>query len=160
MAIPTKPEYLHVILNPLPIYGLAMGMLAQVVALFLKSRPAQVAALVVVFVSAVSIAPVTYFGEKGFDRVVAVSDDAGEAWLEEHRERAELAEPIFYTLAVLSLAALLVPLRFPKSSVRLAVATLVLSAIALAVAGRAAYAGGHVRHTEFRFEPAPAVREE
>lgn len=158
--MPTKPEYLHVLLNPLPIYGLAMGMLALGVALFLKSRPAQITAQVVVFVSALSIVPVSYFGERGFDRVVAVSDDAGEAWLEEHRERAELAEPFFYGLALLSLAALLVPLRFPRSGVWLALATLVLSAVALLVAGRAAYAGGHARHTEFRFEPPPEVRED
>ena len=32
------PEYLHVLLNPLPVYGLAMGLLGLVIALVSRSR--------------------------------------------------------------------------------------------------------------------------
>jgi len=41
----SSPEYLHVLLNPLPVYGLAMGLIGLIVAFFLKSRPAQIVAL-------------------------------------------------------------------------------------------------------------------
>ena len=37
-----QPEYIHVLINPLPVYGLAMGLIGLVIAFFLKSRPAQV----------------------------------------------------------------------------------------------------------------------
>jgi hypothetical protein len=48
----SNPEYLHVLLNPLPIYGLAVGVLGLVVALISRSRAARVTALVIVFVCA------------------------------------------------------------------------------------------------------------
>ena len=38
-----QPEYIHVLINPLPVYGLAMGLLALIIAFFLKSRRAQIA---------------------------------------------------------------------------------------------------------------------
>lgn len=34
----SNPEYVHVLLNPLPIYGVAMGLLAMVVALVTRAR--------------------------------------------------------------------------------------------------------------------------
>ncbi len=37
-----QPEYIHVLINPLPVYGLAMGLLGLIVAFFLRSRPAQI----------------------------------------------------------------------------------------------------------------------
>ncbi len=36
------PDYLHVLLNPIPVYGLAMGIIALLVAFALRSRPARV----------------------------------------------------------------------------------------------------------------------
>jgi hypothetical protein len=59
-----------VLLNPLPTYGLAMGMLALVVALFSKSRPAGRALPRLVRERSRRRAG-GYF-ERGFDRVVAV----------------------------------------------------------------------------------------
>ncbi len=43
-----QPEYIHVLINPLPVYGLAMGLLGLIVAFFLRSRPAQIATLIIV----------------------------------------------------------------------------------------------------------------
>jgi hypothetical protein len=37
----SKPEYVHVLLNPLPVYGLAVGVLGLVIALL--SKPGQLA---------------------------------------------------------------------------------------------------------------------
>lgn len=36
-----QPEYVHVLLNPIPVYGMASGILALVVALILRSRPSR-----------------------------------------------------------------------------------------------------------------------
>jgi hypothetical protein len=40
----SKPEYVHVLLNPLPVYGLAVGVAGLFIALLLKTRAARVTA--------------------------------------------------------------------------------------------------------------------
>jgi len=54
-----------VLLNPLPIYGLAAGVLALVVGLAMRSRSAQVTALVVILSCALSAWLVYQYGERG-----------------------------------------------------------------------------------------------
>ena len=43
-----QPEYIHVLLNPIPVYGLAAGLIGLIAALFLRSRRAQVASFVII----------------------------------------------------------------------------------------------------------------
>ena len=57
------PEYMHVLLNPLPVYGLAFGTLALALALLLRNYRVSVAALVLVFVGAISAWTVYQYGE-------------------------------------------------------------------------------------------------
>jgi hypothetical protein len=47
----SKPEYVHVLLNPLPVYGLAVATLALVIALLSKTRAVHVTALALVILS-------------------------------------------------------------------------------------------------------------
>ena len=61
----SQPEYVQVPLNPLPIYGLAAGVLALVVGLAMRSRSAQVTALVVILSCALSAWLVYQYGERG-----------------------------------------------------------------------------------------------
>lgn len=61
----SKPEYVHVLLNPLPVYGLTMGVLGLIIALLSKTRAARVTALALVVVSATSAWPVYYYGKAG-----------------------------------------------------------------------------------------------
>jgi membrane protein implicated in regulation of membrane protease activity len=150
-----QPEYLHVLINPLPVYGLTLGTLALIAALIARSRAASVSALAIVFVSAISVWPTSEFGEQGEDRVESMSDRAGYEWLEEHKERAEKAEPFHYAAAVLALGALLVPWKFPRSALPLSILTVLFSSVALGLGSWAAYAGGKIRHKEFRTGPLP-----
>ena len=53
-----QPEYLHSVLRVFPVEGLALGMLALIIALVLKSRPAQITALILVFVCSAMAWPV------------------------------------------------------------------------------------------------------
>jgi hypothetical protein len=150
-----QPEYIHVLINPLPVYGLAMGFIGLIVAFFLKSRPAQIVALVVVLVSTASAWPVYEFGEQGYDRVLSMSDDPGRAWLDEHRDRGEDLIWFFYGAALLSAAALIAPRKWPRSATPLLVAVILLSAVTLGCGGYIAYAAGKIRHREFRNVPPP-----
>jgi hypothetical protein len=155
-----QPEYIHVLLNPLPVYGLLIGLIGLVITLILKSRRAQITTLTLVLISSASAWPVYEFGQQGYDRVLSMTDDAGQAWLDEHRERGENLIWIFYVLAALSAIAIAAPIKWPKSSMPLALAVLLLGAVTLGSGAYIAYAGGRVRHREFRNEPAPPKRPE
>jgi len=150
-----QPEYIHVLINPLPIYGLALGLIGLIIAVLLRSRPAKIATLTIVLISAASAWPVYEFGEQGYDRVLTMTDDDGRAWLAAHKDRAEDLIWFFYALAILSAVAIAVPIKWPKSSVALALAVLLCGAGCLGVGGYIAYAGGRIRHREFRNERPP-----
>ncbi len=152
-----QPEYLHALLRVFPVEGLALGILALIISLVQRSRPAQITTLALVFFCSASIWPVVYFGEHGYDAIEAktASDDQSHAWLEAHAARGTKGAFVFYILAAVSLAALLVPWKFPKSALPLAYATLLLSLIAMGVGGWIAYAGGQVRHKEFQYGMPP-----
>ena len=71
----SQPEYVQVPLNPLPIYGLAAGVLALVVGLAMRSRSAQVTALVVILSCALSAWLVYQYGERGSKNQALVAGD-------------------------------------------------------------------------------------
>ncbi len=150
-----QPEYIHVLLNPLPIYGLAVSLIGLGVAFILRSRRAHIATLIMVFLSALSAWPVYQYGESGYDPVLSMSDEPGQAWLDVHRARAEKLIPFFYALAALALAALVVPLKWPKSSSPLTLCVFLLGIAVFGMGGYIGYAGGKIRHREFRNEPPP-----
>ena len=153
-----QPEYIHVLINPLPVYGLAMGLLGLIVAFFLKSRRAQIVTLIIILVSAASAWPVYEFGEQAYNRVLTMADESGQAWLDEHKDRGEDLIWLFYTLAILSAIALLAPRMWPRSAGPLVIAAILLGAATLGAGGYIAYAGGKIRHREFRNVPPPAKK--
>jgi disulfide bond formation protein DsbB len=153
-------EHTHVLLNHLPVTGLAMAILALALALKHHSRKTEIIALILVFVASASAWPVVSTGQRAYRTVRAITDDRGTAWLDEHMERGEKAAPAFYTLAVLSLAALVAPHKWPRSTRPLAFATLALAVLCLGASSWISLAGGQVRHPEFRNETAPAEHHE
>ena len=156
----SDPGYLHVLINPMPVYGLAIGVLALGLALALRNQRVTIAALVLVFVSALSAWPTYEYGEAAYDSVKAMSDPAGEQWLDEHMARGEKMIWLFYVLAGVAAVGVGAVLKWPRTSFAITVGTLVLGGVTLGTGGYIAYAGGHVRHKEFRFEPPPQARAE
>jgi len=155
----SKPEYVHVLLNPLPVYGLAVGVLGLIIALLLKTKAARLTALALVLVSAASAWPVYYYGEAGYDRVKTMVDEAGDKWLEEHMRRGEQLIYIFYAAAAVSAVGITAEFFLPKAAVPMAIATLILALASLGGGSYTAYAGGRIRHKEFRFEQPPPARQ-
>lgn len=143
------------LLHPVIVYGLFMGVISLVIALLIRSRAATSVALFLICLAAATAWPTYHYGEAGYDRVRAMADSAGEKWLDQHKARAEKLITLFYILAGVALAALIVPLKWPTSSLPLAIITLLLGMGTLGVGGWISYPGGHVRHKEFRFEPPP-----
>ena len=137
-----------------------MSWIGLIIAFFLRSRRAQIAALALVLISSVSAWPVYEFGEQGYDRVLSMADGDGQAWLDEHKDRAEDLIWIFYALAVLSAIAIAAPIKWPRSSFPIVVAVILLGAVTLGTGGYIAYAGGRIRHREFRNERPPPKKAE
>jgi hypothetical protein len=150
------PDYLHVLLNPVPIYGLAMGIIALASAFVLRSRAARMVALILICLSSAAAWPVYHYGEKAYDDVMMIADDEGTTWMDEHQRRAENLIVAFYALAGLALAALVMPCKWPRSDIPLSSLTFVLAVAVLGAGGWIAYAGGRIRHSEFRSAKPPA----
>jgi len=134
---------------------LLMGWIGLVIAVSLKSRRAQVATLALVLITSASAWPAYEFGEQAYDRVLSMADEDGKAWLDEHKDRGEDLIWIFYALAVLSAIAITAPIKWPKSSTPLMIAVICFGAVTLGIGGYIAYAGGKIRHREFRNVPPP-----
>jgi dolichol kinase len=151
------PEYLHVLLNPIPVYGLAMGLLALIIAFVLRSRAARIVALALICLSSAAALPVYHYGEKAYDDVMMITDDEGTKWMDEHKRRAESLIGFFYALSALSFAALVIPRKWLRSEVPLNAITLVFAVAVLGVGGWIAFAGGRIRHEEFRSGKLPVA---
>jgi len=154
-----QPEYLHVLINPLPVYGLAIALFGLITAMCLRSRGGEVTALVLVFVCAASAWPAAHYGEAAESGVLAITDADGQAWLKAHEHRAEDLIYVFYALAFVSAAAIFAPKKWPKTARPLVFLTLLLTVASLCAGGYIASAGGKIRHREFRSGPPPAPAE-
>jgi hypothetical protein len=150
-----QPEYVHVLINPLPIYGLAMGWIGLIIAAVLRSRRAQIATLSIVLIASASAWPVFEFGEEAYDPVFSMENETGQAWLDAHKHRAQELIYYFYALAALSVVAIVLPIYRPKFALPLLIAVLLSGAVVLGMGGYIAYAGGKIRHREFRNVPPP-----
>jgi hypothetical protein len=70
-------------------------------------------------------------------------------------DRAEKTIGAFYFLAVLALAGLLVPVKWPKTGAPLTAVTLAVAVLCAGIAIYIAQAGGQVRHSEFQTSQTP-----
>ncbi len=145
-----RPEYLHVVLNHLPVVGLAVAAAALIVALTIKSRGAVLGALALVALLAASVWPVVQSGESAYNRLRAISDPDSAALLKEHMLLADSWAWLYYLTALAAAAGAVVVWKRPE---KLRLAGIPVAALALAslLAGATiAKLGGEVRHPEFR----------
>lgn len=152
-----KPEYLHVLLNPLPVYGLAAAILAFAASLAVRSRPAQVIGLALIAVMSGSAWLAVWSGGGAYDRVYSMSSPEAQHWLDWH---ASLADWIAWADTLAGLAALLTLLLMASSARGVGTGlllTLVFSILGLAAGGFLAFVGGKIRHPEFRHGPPPVM---
>ena len=154
------PEYVHVLLNPMPVYGMAMGILALGAALLARNKTAQVIGLALVILAAASAWPVAHYGQNAFKEIRGLADDAGAGALDEHMERAEKLVYVFYATALLGIAALVSQRKFPKAATPLAAITLIAAVASLGAGGWISKAGGRIRHPEFRHAGMPPSADE
>jgi hypothetical protein len=87
--------------------------------------------------------------------VLVEVDEPGRAWLEAHEHRAETLMYFYYALALMAAAAIFAPKKWPTTARPLVFATMLLAVASLGAGFYIAYAGGKVRHREFRTVPPP-----
>lgn len=154
------PEYIHVLLNPLPVYGLLMGILTLAGALLWRNKIARIIGLGLIFIATASIWPVEHFGESAYKEIRGRADDAGVTALDEHMDRADKWSWLFYTTAFLALVAVVGEKKFPKAATPLALTTCLFAVAAMAAGGWISKAGGQIQHPEFRKIGNPSVDDE
>jgi hypothetical protein len=150
-----QPEYLHVLLNHLPVTGLGIATLSLLISLIVKNRVSIMISLALIFLCALSAWPVVLTGDKGYDNVYAVADDDGEAYLDHHMELGERWSKMFYATSLIAAAAFFVFWGSPKYGTVFAWIVLVMALISIGAGAVIAETGGRVRHKEFRTGPPP-----
>jgi hypothetical protein len=155
-----RPEYIHAAINHFPLIGVLVAMLALLIALFTKSRAAILTGLALVCLLCLSVWPVFAFGEQGFDRVLSMSDEDGQAFLRRHQHLADTWAWLYYVAAGVAALAFGLAWKWPRTLKPLSILTLLLGAGSLAAGIVIAQAGGEIRHREFRTGPPPAHHQE
>jgi hypothetical protein len=155
-----QPEYVHVLLNHLPITGLSVALLFLLAAIVVNHRVTQFVALAAVVLLSLSIWPVAHYGERAFDRTLAMSDADGGAWLRHHEDLVDRWGFVYYVTAGVAAAGMVAGAMKPRM-LRPACAVVAVLTMASLVAGAViADTGGKIRHREFRLGPPPAVQQE
>jgi hypothetical protein len=154
-----QPEYVHVLLNHLPVTGLFVALLGLLAALVARNRAARFIALGLVGLFSLSAWPVSEYGEQGYDRVLSMSDEAGSAYLARHRELADHWVFLFYVTAGAAAVAIVVGVKWPRFFAVAGSAVAVLAAASLLAGAVIADFGGKIRHREFRLGPPPETHD-
>ena len=150
-----QPEYVHVLLHPIPVYGLATALAAYLAGLAFKSRATQVVALALIVLTSASGWVVQHYGEEGTDRVETMITQKQKAWLDVHEERGERTVWMLYGTAAIAAVTLVSSALFPKGLSFFSSATVLAAAASLFLGLWTSHAGGQIRHKEFYQGPPP-----
>jgi hypothetical protein len=108
------PEYLHLLLEPLPLYGLGIGLTFLIVAFLFGEAKCRVLALGVICVSCASVWPYNDLRAKATARILATRSPDFAPLIQEQTERRKDWSWPYYTMTLVSFAALAAS-RSPKS---------------------------------------------
>lgn len=151
-----NPEYIHLLINHVPIHGLAVATLFLLFALIFKKKTCTIFACVGVLLTSLSIPFVMGSGESAYERYKHNQEirdhisNAGMEYAHLHYEHAETGAKLTYLLILLSAAALL-SLKFkPGWFTTLSWITLVVAILALLVNAWIASSGGKIRRPDFQ----------
>jgi len=153
----SRPEYVHVLINHLPLTGLFAALLCLIGALITRKRAAIFLGLGLVSLFSFSAWPVYVYGEEGYDRVYSMADEDGDAYLQRHKELAERWIWLFYATGALAAGGVVAGWRWAKCLWPTGAGVAILAAISLVAGAVVADYGGKVRHREFRKGRPPAL---
>lgn len=100
------PEYLHLLLEPLPLYGLGIGLTFVIVSFLFGEAKSRMLALAIICVSCASVWPYIDLRDKATPRILATrSPDFAPLIQEQTQRRKDWSWP-YYVMALLSAIAL------------------------------------------------------
>ena len=150
------PAYRHVLLNHLPITGLALSCLVLGWALFGRRWESIRFALVLVLLTSLSGVVVMEAGEDAYPFVYDGLDGVGRSWLDYHAHLADRWGKLLAVNGLLAAVALGLGAWRSATQTRAGALILVTTLVALVAAAMIADAGGRIRHPEFRLSDPPA----
>jgi hypothetical protein len=100
------PEYLHLLLEPLPLYGLGLGLVVFVVAFVFGEKRSRLLGLGLICISCASVWPYTDLREKATPRIIATRPIEYAGVIREQTERRLNWNWPYYAMTVLSFIAL------------------------------------------------------
>ncbi len=101
-----QPEYLHLLLEPLALFGLAAGFLFLVLSLFVVQSAARIMALLLILLSAGSVHWYLGMRVKSEPRIAALMDSAFHPRIREQTTRRKASEPLYIAIAAVAAVAL------------------------------------------------------
>ena len=146
----SQPEYVHVLLNPMPLYGMAAGAFLLVWSRLRNPDEFPEGALLWIILTAIITGVAVYFGIQGYENVGAVADAHGNRWLAHHKARALSLMYVFYLAGISALGTLVSQRYKPRLAKGLVWLTLFLTIASIGAASWISHAGGQVIHAEFR----------
>jgi len=155
MSIFDQPEYVHILLHPLPVLGLAVAVICLVLGLVFKSKGAVGISLFLIALTAASAYPLFQSGEKAEHLLEDGFDKESSAWVDEHESRAETAIYLFYVTAFVAVVALVIRPVVPGFARGATWAALALACLCILAGAWIGSAGGRINHPELRDAPAP-----
>ncbi|MGA0332391.1 MAG: hypothetical protein ACO3NW_00375 [Kiritimatiellia bacterium] len=155
-------EHLHLILNHVPVLGMALALIPLVTGILTKNRLVLLTGLILATVSTWMTGPVMGSGEEAYHRYLNgevrpfLDAEVGE-FLHIHEQRAEVWSKVMYTAAVLSLASLFFYFKKPKWVIRSSIALVVVGVFSVVSGIWIAESGGKIRRVDFREQPEAAT---
>jgi len=158
MDLLADPAYRHMLLNHLPIVGLAIALLVLIIGLASRQTAMQFTGLALVAVTAGAAWPVAQYGDAAYPAIYDGLDGHGRAWLDHHAEVAATWLPVLYATALAAIGALIAGAVQRALMTWACVAVLVLGCASFAGAAIVGKVGGQVKHPEFRLTDPPTGR--
>lgn len=150
--------HVHLILNHIPVIGMAIGFLLLAVAMTKKSTELMKVSLGVFIIMALIAIP-TYLTGKAGEEVVEHLPGVAQSIIDQHEEAAGLSLVAVEILGALALGGLLFFRRSPTIPRWFVGTALILSIVVAGLMGYTANLGGQIRHAEarpgFKSSPSP-----
>lgn len=96
------PEYAHLLLESLPLFGIGAGLIFLCGSLFFRETKSRMLALVLTCVSSGSVWPYVSLREKAQARIIAMHDPSYAPLIREQTKRRTSAAWAFYSVALIS----------------------------------------------------------
>jgi len=141
--------HLHLLLNHLPVFGSAFGLLLLVYAILRKSEELKRAAMGLFVITALGTIPAYLTGEPA-EEVVEAMPGVDASFIEEHEENAMISLIGIEALGVISLAGLFLSRRSGTTPPMLVSVAVLLGAGSLALVAWTVHLGGLIHHPESR----------